>query len=388
MKRLWTTSVGGVWLIVALLLSLPLAALAETQPEVALRILRALREVSFSADLVLTTTEEGETVLAGKLYRVPPDRFRLERWDEGGLSDYLLEDPHLSIRVFPNERRAYAMRRHQLVPVFRMMGVLAAGPIRQGKAQMRESVADGSEVYIFNSGQPGSPVKLVVSASDFLPRELVLGFDKQAEAVVLKLTDVKVLHEPLPPQMFVVPEEYAIVGFPQGMGEREKGRLRLFQGRLRKRMGAGNRAAATQEAPPELGEKAAPADSCELRTDDYLPVLPAYLPQGFSIHTVTPLYFTDNLIFHVEIVNPARAQLISLFETRNEGFGKELKSSSFTRERQVLFGEYEDSGLFVLLMSENVPVEELRRVLESLEEQPELSAKLIDEALRRLLAGP
>ena len=83
-----------------------------------------------------------------------------------------------------------------------------------------------------------------------------------------------------------------------------------------------------------------------------------------------------------------RAQLISLFETRNEGFGKELKSSSFTRERQVLFGEYEDSGLFVLLMSENVPVEELRRVLESLEEQPELSAKLIDEALRRLLAGP
>lgn len=366
MKSRWTSGLLGLWLGLAVFAALPCAALAETRQEIAVKILKALRELSFTADLVLTTTEEGETVLAGKLYRMPPDRFRLERWDKNGLSDYLLEDRHLSIRVFPRERRAYAMRRHQLMPVFGMMGVFTEGAVRQGKADMQEAVAGGAKVYVFSSKQPGSPVKFVVSASDYLPRELVLGFDRQSEAVVLKLTDVEVAKKQLPEELFVVPEGYSVVGFPKGIGERERALLRQLQERNRQQLGQGG------------GPRA---------EEDYLPVLPSYLPKGFDIYTVTPLYFTDNLIFHVEIINPSHSQLISLFETQNEKFGSELKNSSFARERQVLFGEHEESGLFVLLMSEDVQVGELRRVLDSLEDQPELSAKLIDEALQRLLGG-
>jgi hypothetical protein len=382
----WTTSIFALWLGLALLAALPLMASAETQQEIASRILQALHELSFTANLVLTTTEEGETVLAGKLYRMPPDRFRLERWDERGLSDYLLEDPHLSIRVFPRERRAYAMRRHQLTPVFGMMGMFTEGAIRQGKADMQEAVVGGAKVYIFSSGQPGSRVKFVVGASDYLPRELVLGFDKQTEAVVLKLASVEVAKKSLSPDLFVVPEDYSIVGFPKGMGERERVRLRLFQERIRERMGAGRGPMAEQMAPPPAAGKQSAADRGNL-DEEYLPALPSYLPKGFGVYSVTPLYFTDNLIFHVEIINPSHSQLISLFETQNEKFGNELKNSSFARERHVLFGEHEESGLFVLLMSEDVAAEELRRVLESLEDQPELSAKLIDEALQRLLGS-
>ena len=384
--RRWTTSICAMWLGLALLVALPVMALAETQLEIASRILQALRELSFTADLVLTTAEEGETVLAGKLYRMPPDRFRLERWDKNGLSDYLLEDRHLSIRVFPRERRAYAMRRHQLTPVFGMMGVFTERAIRRGKADMQEAVAGGAKVYIFSSNQPGSPVKFVVAASDYLPRELVLGFDKQTEAVVLKLTDVEVAKKQLPQELFVVPEGYSVVGFPKGIGERERALLRQLQERNRQQLGQGGGPRAEQVAPPAAAGKQSATDRGGL-DEDYLPVLPSYMPKGFGVYSVTPLYFTDNLIFHVEIINPSHSQLISLFETQNEKFGNELKNSSFARERQVLFGEHEESGLFVLLMSEDVQVGELRRVLDSLEDQPELSAKLIDEALQRLLGG-
>ncbi len=353
----------------------PIAAVAESAAETAERLLQKLLEVSFKADMSAEIVGKEGDSLAGRLYRRPPDRFRLEYYEEGEIVGYYLEDAVKSVRVFPRERRAIVMRGRRLSPVFGLIaGCLARVPRDEGLTVTSDN-RDGRKVYVLKAQSGQAAFSAVFDAEDELIREFTASRQVGDPGIKLALSNVEtVAAKAFPPGFFDIPPGFEVIGLGARIGEGQREQLRIFQKRLPK---ARHRA---------LESKGVAEDAETAEGDYFLPALPMKLPQGFVIESVTPLFFSERLLYHIELVNSEDVQLVSVFETKHEEYRDEFRGIRRGNEKYYLDLPFGDTGIYVILISEDVKEEKLREIFESLEFQPEMALRLIDEALGSILA--
>jgi hypothetical protein len=175
------------------------------------------------------------------------------------------------------------------------------------------------------------------------------------------------------PGFFEAPSDFQVIGSEAKIAEGQRKRLRTFQKGLPQ-----------QRHSPEAMVDSLAAEEAE--TDDFLPALPAQLPEGFVIESVTPLYFSGRLLYHIEVVNVTDVQLVSVFETRHEEFRKEFRRTQSKDGKRFLDLPIGETGIYVILISEDLTEEDLRAIYDSMEFQPDMAVQLIDKALTSILS--
>jgi|GEM_PF-3266866 len=364
-------------LFVLLVFAQPAPAITGEAAETAKRLLHNLRESSFKADVVFEVIgisgKESES-LTGRLYRQPPDHFRLEYYEGEQLAGYYLEDGKVSTRVFPGESKVLVMRRQRLMPIFALIAGCLDRAMQEKNLILTEELREGRASYVVSGFAGTKGFNAVFDAEDELLRVFAADEQKGELGFKVVLSNVEtVAHRGFAPGFFTAPPDFQVIGLASKIAEGQRKRLRTFQKGLPQ-----------QQHPPKAPEDSFAAE--EVDTDDFLPALPSRLPKGFVIESVTPLFFSGRLLYHIELVNVTDVQLVSVFETKHEEFRKEFQNTWRKNGKRFLDLPLGETGIYVILISEDIAEEELREIYDSMEFQPDLAVQLIDAALASMLS--
>ncbi len=352
----------------------PVAAITGEATETAERLLRTLMESSFKADVVFKVVGKESESLTGRLYRQPPNHFRLEYYEGEELIGYYLEDGRTSTRVFPRERRALVMRGRRLSPIFILIASCLGRAVQEKQLVLTEEYRQGRASYVLSGFAGVKGFSAVFDAEDELLRVFTAEGQKGELGFKVVLSNVEaVAPGGFALGFFAAPSDFQVFGPAAQIAEGERERLRIFQRRLPQQ----------RHHQKSLDEF---RDMEETGTGDFLPALPSQLPEGFVIESVTPLYFSGRLLYHIELINVADVQLVSVFETRHEGFRKEFQKTWRKDGKRFLDLPLGETGIYVILISEDLTEEELRAIYDSMEFQPDVAVQLIDKALTSILS--
>jgi len=373
MKENWLKLLPAA-LFTLLVFAQPAAAVADDATETANSLLRTFLETSFKADVVFTVVGKESQGLSGRLYRQPPNHFRLEYYEGEELVGYYLEDGRTSARVFPRERKAVLMMRQRLSPIFALIAGCLERAAKENELALTEEYREGRESYVFSGFAGAGAFSAVFDAEDKLLRVFKADGQKGDLGFNMVLSNVEaVAPGGFAAGFFSAPPDFQVFGPAARVAEGERKRLRTFQRRLPQ-----------QQHHPKALEESLNAE--ESSTEDFLPALPTQLPKGFVIESVTPLFFSGRLLYHIELVNVADVQLVSVFETRHEEFRKEFQRTWRKDGKRFLDLPLGDSGIYVILISEDIAEDALRAIYDSMEFQPDLAVQLIDKALASILS--
>lgn len=363
-------------LALAAMAAWPLAAAAATPDEIVRLAKKALDEKPFIAEL--TVKIDNKTVAAqGKLSRKPPELVRLEHYKGTNPTDYYIEGNGLSVEIMPAEKRAIIVPGRRINLLFELVAYSLDSSSRQGTLKVADATASGRKMFVVTGGAGKATFKLVLDCADYLPREFTAS-RSQGSGLTVQLKGLKVVKpSQLPAANFNVPEGYRVSGRAPRLGESDRQRLLRFQGRL---SGPVFETQAYQQTPKAADAGGGAGDNV------FLPVLPTRFPPGFVIDTVTPLYFSDNLLYHIELVEPGQLQLVSIFETQHERLLDDFRKSRKQSKAAFIDREYDGSGIFVIIISNDVDEAQLEAIFNSLAHQPQVAVELINRALARLLS--
>ncbi len=353
-----------------------MVAFAADAQEVGSRAQKALSEQAFTADFTVKIDNKAEAA-AGKLSRNPPSLVRLEHYKGGQLTDYYLEGSGPSVEVIPAEKRAIIVPGRRIGLLFDLVSYSLESARKHGTLTVAPAASFGRKTLVVTGGAGNATFKLVLDSNDYLPREFTASRGEGRGLTVL-IEGLKVVSPShFPKAFFSVPEGYRVSGRAPRLGKTERERLLRFQGRLSGPlydMPAARRSAKAADAGAGAGESV------------FLPVLPTRLPPGFVIDTVTPLYFSDNLLYHIELVEPGQLQLVSIFETQHQRLLDEFRKSRKQSKANYLDRQFDESGIFVIIISDDVEQAQLQGIFDSLAHQPQLAVELLNRALANLLS--
>lgn len=363
-------------LALAAMAAWPLVAAAATPDEIAGLAKKALDEKPFIAEI--TVTIDNETVAAkGKLNRKPPELVRLEHYKGAKLTDYYIEGNGPSVEIMPAEKRAIIVPGRRIGLLFELVAYSLDSSSKQGTLKVTNATASGRNMFVVTGGAGKATFKLVLDSADYLPREFTASRG-QGSGLTLQLKGLKVVKSSqFPKGFFNVPEGYRVSGRAPRLGESDRQRLLRFQGRL---SGPVFESQTYKQTPRAADTGGGMSDNV------FLPVLPTRFPPGFVIDTVTPLYFSDNLLYHIELVEPGQLQLISIFETQHERLLDDFRKSRKQSKASFIDREYDGSGIFVIIISDDVDKAQLEAIFDSLAHQPQVAVGLLNKALARLLS--
>jgi hypothetical protein len=371
---------GRIKLLLALALAAlaawPLAAAAATPSEIASLTQKALSEKSFVADI--TVKIDNETVAAqGKLNRKPPELVRLEHYKGTKLTDYYIEGSGPSVEIMPAEKRGIIVSGRRINLLFELVAYSLDSSSKQGTLKVANATSSGRKMFVITGGAGKATFKLVVDCADYLPREFTAS-RSQGSGLAVQLKGLKVVpSSQFSAAFFNVPKGYRVSGRAPRLGASDRQRLLNFQGRL---SGAVYDSQSSRQTAKAAEAGGGASDNV------FLPILPTRFPPGFVIDSVTPLYFSDNLLYHIELVEPGQLQLVSIFETQHESLLDDFRKSRKQSKGNFLDREYDDSGIFVIIISDDVSQAQLTAIFDSLAHQPQVALGLINRALARLLS--
>jgi len=373
MKENWLKLLPAA-LLALLVFAQPAAAITEKATETAKRLLHTLMESSFKADVVFAVVGKESESLTGRLYRQPPYNFRLEYYEGEELVGYYLEDGKGSTRVFPRESKVLVMRRQRLMPIFALIAGCLDRAVQEKNLVLTEERREGRVSYVLSGIAGRKGFNAVFDVEDGLLRVFAADEQKGDLGFKVVLSNVEaVAPGRFAPGFFEAPSDFQVIGPEAKIAEGQRKRLRTFQKGLPQ-----------QRHSPEAMVDSLAAEEAE--TDDFLPALPTQLPEGFVIESVTPLYFSGRLLYHIELVNVAHVQLVSVFETRYEEFRKEFQKTWRKDGKRFLDLPLGETGIYVILISEDLAEDELRAIYDAMEFQPDLAIQLIDKALASILS--
>jgi hypothetical protein len=219
---------------------------------------------------------------------------------------------------------------------------------------------------------------LIIGADDYLLREYTASPGHGKPGLTIRLNGLKAVPaSQFPQDFFTVPAGYRVVGRQGRLGQMERERLRLFQGNLRGPLlgqSGGGRKAAAESLSGGGGNEA------------WLPLLPMKMPPGFVIDTVMPLYFGDDLLYHVKLVEPGQLRLVSIFETQHQRLLEEFRRAKQPEGVKGVSREFNGTGIYVIILSDDLKQQQLDEIFSSLSFQPQVAVDLINKALASLLA--
>lgn|GEM_PF-4418870 len=383
------------WIVGALgaVLALSWVAFAQTgdqAKDVLERALRALRESNFTAHIVIRMPDGGQPqeVVELLLYRRPPDEIRLEPVVTRGEAGtwYILEKGQQNIQLISERKEALVLGRPRVGPIFAMVeaflergrgsGELAVSEVPPGK--------QGEKLVRIYAPDRSQPFELLVDTRDCLPRTITIRAPGGRKWMALALSKVEVVSpDYFTPEFFEVPPNWRVIGPPGPPQATEKERLRRFR-----RMMPGAKPGRGERPPEEpkasvsgvAGEAGKTAQAELLEDEGFLPLIPAQPPEGFSLAEVRVVFFQGDLIFHLELVNPEKRQLISIFQARGPKFFEETEDIE-QPGRISIVRRLTDRGVLVLLLSSDVGEEELAAVADSLTDDPERARELVTRAI-------
>jgi outer membrane lipoprotein-sorting protein len=361
-------------LLALLVFAQPASAITEEATETAMRLSRTLKETNFKADVVFTIVGEESESLSGRLYRQPPRHFRLEYYEDEELVGYYLEDGKGSTRVFPREQKVLHMRRQRLSPIFALIAACLDRSLHEETLATVEERTSGRATYVLNGFAGEKGFSAVFDTEDELLRVFTADEQKGQLGFRVELNNVEIVAPGgFAPGLFAPPVDFQVIGSVTQVPESQRERLRKFQERLPQ-----------QRHRPKVSEELHDAEEAD--ADDFLPALPTHLPEGFIIESVTPLYFSGRLLYHIELANVTAVQLVSVFETKHEEFRKEFQNTWRKDGKRFLDLPLGQTGIYVILISEDVKEDALQLIYDSMEFQPELAVQLIDKALAGILS--
>ena len=376
MKGNWAKLLPAA-LFALLMLAQPAGAITEKAAETAKRLLRTLMETSFKADVafeVIGVVGQESERLTGRLYRQPPDRFRLEYFEDEEPAGYYLEDGKISTRVFPGDGKILVMQRQRLMPIFALIAGCLDRAVREKNLAITEERREGRASYVLSGFAGKKGFNAVFDVEDELLRVFTADVQEGELGFKVVLSNVEVIAPGgFVPGFFTAPSGFQVIGPAVKVPEGQRKRLRIFQ-----------KALPQQRHPSKAQEDSLAAE--EAGTDDFLPALPTQLPEGFIIESVTPLFFSGRLLYHIELVNVVDVQLVSIFETQHEEFRKEFQSTWRKDGKHFIDLPLGETGIYVILISEDLGEEELKSIYDSMEFQPDLAIQLIDKALTSILS--
>lgn len=352
----------------------PASAITDEATETVKRLLRTFIKSSFKADVVFTIVGKGSESLTGRLYRQPPRHFRLEYYEDEELVGYYLEDGKGSTRVFPREQKVLHMRRKRLSPIFTLIAACLDRSLHEETLALAEERRSGRATYVLNGFAGEKGFSAVFDTEDELLRVFTADEQKGELGFRVELNNVEIVAPGgFAPGLFAVPVDFQVIGSVTQVPESQRERLRQFQERLPQ-----------QRHRPKASEVLHDAEEAD--ADDFLPALPTHLPEGFIIESVTPLYFSGHLLYHIELVNVADVKLVSVFETKYEEFRKEFQNTWRKDGKRFIDLPFGETGIYVILISEDIAEKALREIYDSMEFQPDLAVQLIDKALTGILS--
>lgn len=392
----WRSSTAWIPAALVAAVALSWSAIAEVVPpakEIVDRTLRSLRESSFTAHIVIKIPDGGEPreLVELVLYRRSGNDIRLEpvlpaqeagRW-------YLLEKGGKNLRLVPDRREVLVLGKPRVGPVFTMLQMFLEQGCRRSQlaaALLPEQEAGQNLVRIY-APDGRAPFELVVDTRDYLPRVITVRPSRGRKWMMLALSQVKLVPpEGFAPEFFEVPPNWRVIGLPGPLEERERERLRNFRQRIpRLRPSAGGQPrkepSASRLSAPSGAEE---ADEAKSRLGGFLPLVPTYLPEGFSPAKPRLLFFQGRLVFHLQLVNTQEHQLISIFEARGPEFFRDTEHlelpETICAERRLT-----EQGIFVLVLSSAVDAKELKAIADSLTDDPKRAEELVTQAIEQAL---
>jgi hypothetical protein len=361
----------------ALLAAFSLAAYAADPSQVTAKVRNALANTPFIAELTVQLGPGGGNT-SGKLSRMPPDCSRLEQYKSGKLASYYLEDAFTATKVELGNRRAYNIPGRRVNALFELVGLSLTSSLGHNSLSVSQGKSAGHKVLIMHGTADAATFTLIIGADDYLPREYAASPGRGKPGLTIRLNGLKVVQaSQFPKGFFEVPQGYRVVGRQTSLGQMERERLRLFQSRLR---------------GPLLGQGAPGASKAAAETisgggnESWLPLLPMKMPPGFVIDTVMPLYFGDDLLYHVKLVEPGQLKLVSIFETQNQRLLDDFRRAKQPEGVKGVSREFNGTGIYVIILSDDLKQQQLDEIFGSLSFQPQVAVDLLNKALASLLA--
>jgi len=310
------------------------------------------------------------------LYHLPDHTVRLEPTRKDPNEQwYIIETLEGTYRVLPELKKAFFVRGRRVGTLFRALEGFLSESTPVSSIRLESLEKGGAKVYRLYAVAPlqGRPkLEVVIHGEDFLPRAIRLLLPGSKLSLSVELSEVeKIDPKAFPPSFFALPEGCVLFG-PRGkqlLKEREAQVLRNLERRLKLRQEAG-----------QLGTHMATESD---KDEEFVPVLPTYLPGDFSLLSIEPLFFHGALVFHLKATDPRSARLISIFQTRNASLLLQQKPSPRT-DHMAFFLYQKPDGIFSLLVSSDVDEEELSKIANSLKENPEKAIELIEAGMLNL----
>ncbi len=358
-----------------LLLSIALAHPAMAEEELAdliAKSYKALRTRNFEAVLLIQSVgKTGELESAQfRLYRLSDNTTRIEPVSQiHRIGSYILETDEGTFRVMSEMRTAFLVPGRRVGSAFELLERFLSPKTPSAEIRTERTVLRGEEFYRIYSEPDNvgrSRIQVLVSPSDFLPREINLFLVMDRPGISLRLDQLKTRPtDYFPEDFFRVPRLFRVIRTEEPRIPELRARIEQLRRRHRGMMEE------QEKKPTLLGGQ-----------EDFLPLLPANLPQGFSISSIDPLFFKGDLVFHIKITLPEDQGLVSLFEAKDSQLIEEAGSLVKTDGLNVLSTTTEQ-GIFALLVSEELNEEELRQIADSLRENPELALELLEPIINR-----
>jgi hypothetical protein len=363
----------------ALLAAFSLAAYAADPSQVAAKVRTALANTPFIAEIVVTLDGSGITA-SGKLHRLPPDFCRLEQYQAGKLVSYYIEDSSSAVKIVPSEKRGFVIPGRRMNALFELMDLSLVSSRDRGSLRVSPGKSSGRKVLIMQGSSDASAFTLIIDPNDYLPREYTAKPGHGKPGLTVKLKGLKTVPaSAFKGGFFAMPPGYREVGRREPLKGEDFNRLRQFQLRLRGPL-FGEKKSATSPAVEDALAGGGPN-----RDEVWLPVLPTRMPPGFVIDTITPLYFTGDLLYHVKFVEPGQLKLVSIFETQHERLLNDFQRTQRNSSEKFIVKEYDDSGIFIIILSSDLGQQQLNDMFNSLSYQPQIAVDLLNKSLANLL---
>jgi hypothetical protein len=363
----------------ALFAATSLVAYAADPEQVSSKIRSAINGTPFIADLQVTLEGRGMTA-SGKLHRLPPDFCRLEQYEAGKLTSYYVEDSSSAVKIVPAEKRAFVIPGRRISALFELINLSLDSSTNRKSLRVSQGKSSGRKMLIVKGSSDAASFTLVVDANDYLPREYNASPGRGKPGLTMRLSGLKTVSaSDFKGGFFAVPKGYREIGRREPLSREDTERLRLFQIRLR-----GPLYGEQKRAPGPAAEQALGSGGGGV-AEVWLPVLPMKMPPGFVIDTITPLYFSGNLLYHVKLVEPGQLKLVSIFETQHEKMLEDFQRNPKDSSAKLIVKEYDDSGIYVIILSDDLEKRQLDDLFGSFSYQPQLAVDLINKALANLL---
>ncbi len=331
---------------------------------------KALISRSFRAVIWIKDERSGESPAVFVMSRRKDNTIRLEPIDKLHQPWFIIENDKGTLRVIPSKHHAFLIRRRRIGIFFyileRVFNPLAKGSIIAIERQKLNS----HEQYLITATGPSkhkrdkAAVKVLLDSRDFLPRQIILLGKDGEPHITARFTSLQIMHpSEFPPGYFDIPPDCRII--TQDFAGKAEIREKL--GKMRRQMGF-----------PEAGKQATkffPLKKAGSDSKLFLPLLPTYLPEGFTVESIEPVWYEGSIIFHVKILDRDNLRLISIFQSAKPDLL--TKQVELKRDGLALFVKKMDKGPISLFVSSDVGVDELRKIADTLEEDKKKVLELL-----------